>query len=144
MRNCSSSDNGNKLCKGKGKAKAAAAWLPPQHSWTKINLDGSFVAQTGGAGAGIVAQNSKGKVIFTACQVLHRCSDAAEFEASACVIGLHLAAQWAPGRVMLETDCARAARALQADVDRSELGFIFSEARDYARMLEELKVIQLS
>ncbi|KAF8701127.1 hypothetical protein HU200_033788 [Digitaria exilis] len=73
-------------------------------------MDGSFVAQVGGAGAGIVA-------------LLHRCSDAAEAEASACMIGLRLATQWAPGRVVLEMDCA--------------------QARDYARMLEELKVVQV-
>nr|CAB3477691.1 unnamed protein product [Digitaria exilis] len=56
---------------------------------------------TGGAGAGVVARNSEGKVLFTAWKELLRCYDAAEAEASACLMGLCLAAQWTPGRVVL-------------------------------------------
>lgn len=49
------------------------------------------------------------------------------------------ATQWAPEKVVLETNYARVAHAVQAEVDRSELGFIFREARDYARLLEDWK-----
>jgi hypothetical protein len=35
-----------------------------------------------------------------------------------------------PGSIILETDCARVAKALQEKEDRSELGFIVAEAKE--------------
>nr|CAB3461651.1 unnamed protein product [Digitaria exilis] len=52
----------------------------------------------GAAGAGVVARDSSGKIIFTAWRSLRRCSDAAEAEALACVEGIRLAVEWASGR----------------------------------------------
>nr|CAB3480473.1 unnamed protein product [Digitaria exilis] len=139
---CGLSDNSCGLNKGKGVVRSQTSWTPPEEVWTKLNVDGSFVAQTGQAGVGVVARNSQGKVIFTAWQELTRCSDAAEADANACTNGLRLAVQLSPGKVILETDCVRIARALQAEVDRSELAFIIGEAQEYMKLLEECRVVQ--
>ena len=49
------------------------AWEPPPAGWTKIDVDGSYVAQTGEASVGVVARDSEGQVVFTAWRVLFRC-----------------------------------------------------------------------
>jgi hypothetical protein len=36
------------------------SWIPPRVEWTKINVDGGFVDQTGEAGIGIIARNIRG------------------------------------------------------------------------------------
>ena len=108
-----------------------------------MNFDGSFVAQDGKAGAGVIARDSQGHVIFTAWRVLFRCQSAEEAEAQACLESFHLAAQWAQGSIIVETDCARVANALQAKEDRSLLCFILSEARHHARLLVEWRIAKV-
>ncbi|KAF8667903.1 hypothetical protein HU200_052531 [Digitaria exilis] len=137
---CSLSGNGGVLKKGKGVPNSAPRWEAPPEGWIKVNVDGSFVPQTGEAGAGIVARTSEGKVLFTVWHEFLICSDAAEAEASACLMGLRLAARWTLGRVILETDCVRIANALQSESNHSELGFIIAEARDHAKMMEDWRV----
>jgi len=62
--------------KGKGKCWEAipvpgvnelecASWEAPLEGWTKVNVDGSFVEQTGKAGVGVIIRNVRGEVIFT-------------------------------------------------------------------------------
>ncbi|KAF8697530.1 hypothetical protein HU200_035862 [Digitaria exilis] len=122
------------------------AWTPPEEVWTKLNVDGSFVAQTGQAGVGVVARNSQGKVIFTAWQELTRCSDAAEADANACTNGLRLAVQLSPGKVILETDCVRIARALQAEEEcrvvqvKRESNSVANELAQLARRIKQCVV----
>ncbi|KAF8762283.1 hypothetical protein HU200_009631 [Digitaria exilis] len=139
---CSSSDKRIRHSKGKQKG-LASSWTPPVKGWTKVNVDGSFVAQTGGAGVGVVARDDQGRALFAVCQELRRCADAAEAEATACLLGVRLGAERTPGRVVLETDCARLAAALKGSSDRSELGFIIGETHEHAKMLEEWKVVQV-
>nr|CAB3500289.1 unnamed protein product [Digitaria exilis] len=98
--------------KGKGKGRISdevqSTWNPPPKGWSKVNVDGSFIPATRGeAGVGIIARNSDGQVIFSAWKVLFRCLDAAEAEARACMEGIRFAAQWAPGKVIIESDCSR-------------------------------------
>jgi hypothetical protein len=65
--------------------------------WSKINVDGSFVAETGAGGIGVVARDSDDKILMTAWSTLFQCEDAAEVEARACEEGLRLAGQWITG-----------------------------------------------
>jgi hypothetical protein len=41
-------------------------WEPPPAGWIKFNVDGSFVQQSGEAGVGVIARDSKGDVLLTA------------------------------------------------------------------------------
>jgi ribonuclease HI len=101
-------------------------WEPPPEGWLKLNVDGSFVVQTGEAGVGVV----------TAWRVLYRCASADEAEAQACAEGLRLASQWCPGPIVVESDSARILTAMETDaMDCSELGHIILEAKEYLQML---------
>jgi ribonuclease HI len=72
----------------------------------KLNVDGSFVVQTGEAGVGVVIRDNRGEVVLTAWRVLYRCASADEAEAQACTEGLRLASQWCPGPIVVESDSA--------------------------------------
>ncbi|RLN15823.1 hypothetical protein C2845_PM02G17800 [Panicum miliaceum] len=81
---CSSSDNRKQTSAG-SKELGRTAWEPPPAGWTKVNVDGSFVSQSGEAGIGIIARDCKRQVIFMAWCVQFRCHDALEAEAQACL-----------------------------------------------------------
>ncbi|WVZ52945.1 hypothetical protein U9M48_003943, partial [Paspalum notatum var. saurae] len=111
-------------------------WQKPEDGWIKVNVDGAFVEQTGTAGAGVVARDTEGSVIFTAWRVLFDCASAKEAEARACLEGLRLASQWCHEPVILESDCAQMVEALRAhSEDRSDLCFLIAEARELGRSL---------
>ncbi|WVZ51469.1 hypothetical protein U9M48_002614 [Paspalum notatum var. saurae] len=98
---------------GRGRKDATASvttrrgWQKPEDGWIKVNVDDAFVEQTGTAGAGVVARDMEGSVIFTAWRVLFDCASAKEAEARACLEGLRLASQWCHEPVILESDCAQ-------------------------------------
>lgn len=133
---------GQSLSKGKENegGRHRGVWQRPPEGWTKINVDGSFMQADGRAGFGVVARDSTGKTIFTAWKVLFRCADAAEAEARACVEGSRFASQWAPGPVIIESDCSRIVQALRSGSDRSELCIVMVEARALAQLLVEWRV----
>lgn len=56
-------------------------WEPPQEGWAKINVDGSYLEQSGDAGVGAVATDWQESVIFTAWKFVAKCSSALEAEA---------------------------------------------------------------
>ncbi|KAJ1284070.1 hypothetical protein BS78_03G175400 [Paspalum vaginatum] len=86
-------------------------WLLPQDGWTKINVDGAYLEQTGNSGC--------------AWRALFNCASAVEAEAWACAEGVRLATQWCEGPIVLETDCSRMIDSLTGAIrDRSELCFI--------------------
>jgi ribonuclease HI len=57
----------------------------------KLNVDGSFLAQDGTIGAGMILRDSKGKIIFSACLSRYHCISALEAELGACMQGISLA-----------------------------------------------------
>ena len=132
-----------KPSKSGSKPLGKTAWEPPPSGWIKVNFDGSFVVQDGKAGAGVIARDSHGHVVFTAWRALFRCQNAEEAEALACLESLRLAAQWSQGSVIIETDCARIAKALEAKEDRSSLSFILSDAKLHARLLVEWRIAKV-
>lgn len=71
-------------------------WDPPPDRWIKVNVEGSFVSETGAAGVGVVVRNHKGDVILTAWRVLFCCESAEDVEGQACAEGLRLVSQWCP------------------------------------------------
>lgn len=73
-------DRGKRYEKERIDVQVKTGWEPPSASWCKINVDGSFVMDSGEAGVGVLARDSGGGVIFTAWRVLSRCSDVAEVE----------------------------------------------------------------
>jgi hypothetical protein len=121
---CSSSDNRKQTSAG-SKEVGRTAWEPPPAGWTKVNVDGSFVSQSGEAGISIIARDCKRQVIFMAWSVQFRCHDTLEADAQACLEGFRLAAQWAQGPVIVETDCTSSSFGCGGSVGIYGLGSFF-------------------
>jgi hypothetical protein len=63
----------------------------PEPGMVKLNVHGSFLAQDGTIGAGMILRDSKGKIIFSACLSRYHCISALEAELGACMQGISLA-----------------------------------------------------
>jgi hypothetical protein len=61
----------------------------------------------------------------------------------ACAEGAQLAAQYAQGPVIFETDCARVCKAMSSKEDRSDFSFVILEAKEHAQALDEWRVSQV-
>lgn len=83
-------------------------WEPPANGEVKLNVDGSFIAENGSAGTGMILRDHAGHVIFAACRWLPYCAEPLEAELAACEEGLRLALHWSDAPIVLETDCAEA------------------------------------
>jgi ribonuclease HI len=118
-------------------------WSPPPPGWTKINIDGSFLPETGDAGVSVIARDSRGRILFSAWSVLRRCAGVVEAEAQACIEGLRLATRLTPGMIILESDCAHLVKSLKGKEDRSEIGFVVAEAKELLQVLVEWNVAQV-
>ncbi|KAM0841900.1 hypothetical protein ACQ4PT_058715 [Festuca glaucescens] len=66
-------------------------WSKPAPGWSKLNVDGSWVANGATGGASMILRDDQGAVIFTACQHLVSCDSPLEAELRACAEGLSLA-----------------------------------------------------
>ncbi|GJN13531.1 hypothetical protein PR202_gb00245 [Eleusine coracana subsp. coracana] len=122
-------------------AEEKPRWIPPTSGWVKVDVDGSYVQETGQAGVGIIARDEKGCVKLSSWRVLFNCSSPLEAEVSACVEGLQLAVEWIRGPIVLETDCAVAARILaMRDTDRSELMYMYKRAQELIGLMQQVEV----
>ncbi|RCV07680.1 hypothetical protein SETIT_1G264700v2 [Setaria italica] len=106
------------------KEKSKSRWSPPR-DLVKVNVDGSFVPQTGEAGVGVIA-------------VLFHCASAVEAKARACVEGIRLAGEWTPGSVISEMDCAQINQASRSREDRSQIVLVKRECNMIANDLAQL------
>ncbi|VAH19030.1 hypothetical protein VPH35_009242 [Triticum aestivum] len=70
-----------------------APWPPPLEGWIALSLDGSFDAESHMAGAAMLARNSRGEHILSACWFIPHCSSAFEAECMAAREGVSLAVQ---------------------------------------------------
>ena len=121
------------------------AWIPPKHGWVKVNVDGTYIEQTGEAGIGMLARDHTGTVCFSAWRVLFHCSGPVEAEARACVEGLRLASQWVHLPVLLESDCSRVVKAFKSTMeDRSEIAFQIREGKELVHLLQEVQFVQVN
>jgi hypothetical protein len=55
--------------------------------------------------------------------------------------GIGLAIEWAPGQVILETNCAQINHAMRSGEDISEVSFAVQEANDLKQALSELRIV---
>ncbi|RLM86916.1 hypothetical protein C2845_PM04G12630 [Panicum miliaceum] len=147
---CTSETNGSgkgkKPCSSSGNTRspeAKSVWEPPSLGWVKFNVDGSFVSQSGDTSVGVVTRDSDGRVVLTAWRALFRCLDVVEAQAQACLEGFRLAAQWAQGPAIIESDCARIVQAMKEAGDRSATSFIMAEAKDQVSLLVDWQVAKV-
>ena len=74
--------------------KPEVKWEPPPGGHVKLNFGGSFVAENGVAGAGMIRRDHEGQVIFVACRWMFDYEGPLEPELAACEEGLCLALHW--------------------------------------------------
>jgi ribonuclease HI len=105
-------DDVNCLSRMKRKVEAhrpqPKSWTKPPRGWTKLNVDGSFVEDTGESGAGMVLRTDDGTIVFSACRYLGRSSTPLATELAACMEGIALARQWSEGPCIVEMDSTEA------------------------------------
>ncbi|KAM0859415.1 hypothetical protein ACQ4PT_047201 [Festuca glaucescens] len=83
-------------------------WVRPPRGRLKLNVDGSYVMQTGEGGVGMILRDEGGAVIFAAWRYMPVCTSAMEAELAACDEGMRLALCWANKPFELEMDCLNA------------------------------------
>ncbi|XVE99728.1 hypothetical protein REPUB_Repub03eG0225800 [Reevesia pubescens] len=71
-----------------------ANWIPPAADYIKVNVDASFLSGVLGAGIGIVARDSTGKIIFFAMTHMRYVASALHGELTAILKGLQYACHW--------------------------------------------------
>jgi ribonuclease HI len=109
---------------------APPSWTAPPVGWIKLNTDGSMLPNSKISGAGAVARDSTGAVIFAACTPLPNCTDVEEAEARAALLGLTILSRHGPSRVILEMDNVAAVTALRAKTqNRSRVWAVYQEAK---------------
>jgi hypothetical protein len=69
------------------KTNTSSLWIPPPIHWIKVNIDASFMQDSGVATAGLVARDHRGAIVISGIAPLRACSDAEEAEALACLEG---------------------------------------------------------
>lgn len=112
-----------------------AKWKPPPDHWTKLNIDGSFSSEDGGAGSGMVLRRHDGSIIISVCRSLWSCPDARHAELAGCMEGLALAHQWTNLPIILECDSKQAVEMIWSqDQDRSQYSMVVTEIK---RLLNE-------
>jgi ribonuclease HI len=119
-----------------------AVWTPPPPGWLKLNTDGSLKNKCNTGGAGAIARNSKGEVLFAACKPLPLCSTPEEAEVRAALLGLSTLKNQEQVKLILEVDNTTVAKALQAKTtDRSRYWTFYEEAKLLLSNLEASVVL---
>lgn len=105
----------------------------------KLNVDGSFDADRGKGGIGMILRDNSGSTVFAACKSLDSCKNALEAEIRACMEGLILALQWTMRPILIETDCVSLVNLLkEGNRDLSELANLVQEIK---RLLSERREV---
>ncbi|KAM0843073.1 hypothetical protein ACQ4PT_057951 [Festuca glaucescens] len=113
---------------------ASTAWEAPPLCWIKLNTDASFTSKDRAGGAGAVAIDHHGNIMFAACSPIPRCADAIDAEAKAALRVIELVKSMGYSRIILELHCA----ALSSDdQDRSNQWVTIDTAKAMLRSLEE-------
>jgi ribonuclease HI len=111
-------------------------WKPPDQGWLKVNVDGSYIAETGQASIGVVIRDHTGQAVLAAGKNFQNCCDAQESEALAAKEGARLAAQWCNKPVIFESDCTTITHAIQSKEQHlSQLKSILHDFNLYASNL---------
>ena len=112
-------------------------WSPPPVDYYKVNCDGVFLSEYNKGGWGFVIRDHEGQFVAAGAGSEEHLMSAEHSETIACLKGLELAASLGMQRIIVETDAAVVAKAMEdPGFDRSPLGAIFREIR--ARMVSSV------
>jgi ribonuclease HI len=120
-------------------------WSKPAPGWSKLNVDGSWMADANSGGIGMILQDDQGVVIFSACQHHDSCGSPIEAELRACVEGLALAMRWRDCPIILETDCLEAVQMINDEtLNRSPVAGLVNEVKRLCSSASECRVVHIS
>ncbi|XP_024178198.1 uncharacterized protein LOC112184155 [Rosa chinensis] len=107
-------------------------WSRPPRGRLKINIDGSFCADTGSGGVGVVVRNYEGTCMATFARTVQYAQSAIHMEAEALRAGLLIAIHQDWKEIEVESDCVNLVNALHVDGDDlSDIGRILDDCRSY-------------
>ncbi|KAM0902553.1 hypothetical protein ACQ4PT_019230 [Festuca glaucescens] len=122
-------------------ASASLQWSAPPAGWIKVNSDASFVGSDAPGGAGVVARDSRGRVIIDACSPIAKCQDAEDAKAKAALRGIKMIQGMGVGKVILELDYTAVVAALcSKEMDRSKLWLVYDETKNLLKNMDNFKV----
>jgi ribonuclease HI len=112
--------------------KEASKWVPPPGDILKINIDGSFMHDSGQGGWGFVIRDAAGWVRGAGAGKLNHLASAAQAEAMACLEAVQAAAGWGMGNVQIESDSQNLIKAVQCtESDLTHEGILYREIRAF-------------
>jgi ribonuclease HI len=116
-------------------------WLPPEDGWVKANVDGSFSANSGSGGCGVILRDRHGVHLSSECHFLPAAVDLVRAELVACRRAVVLAEWLGFSKLCLESDCLGAVVKIKnPKVDRSLHGPLVEEIKDLLQGFEESDV----
>ena len=104
----------------------------------KLNVDASFIEETGQASTGAVVRNHQGHVLVSAWRVLFDCFSVEEAEFAVCCEKLRLVSQWCHGQIIMESDNKTCIRSLKSEERESSSAPWIVDAKEYMSNLEEV------
>jgi hypothetical protein len=111
-------------------SKGIATWEDPPTDWIIINSDGSFHAENGNGGWGVVGRDCNGDLVFAAAGVVPHAFDPLHVEAVGLLLGARMASNLGIGRAVFTTNCLTLKHALaSSSYDLSRLGSIIAETK---------------
>ena len=104
--------------------------MRPPDGVLKLNVDGTFMPQSGRAGAGMILRRCDGSTVFSACRNLVLCSSALEAELQACLEGIQFALDICQEPFVVESDSAELVQMIKSkERDSSTLGHLVEDLR---------------
>lgn len=113
-------------------------WKPPSEGWLKLNVDASFITQTGDTSWGAVLRDHRG---LSAWGKSMQCQDTSTAEALACLAGIRACVVHAHLPIILASDCSRVIQALaDTRMNRSTMAPAIFDIRDLFNQFSEVIV----
>ena len=116
-------------------------WKFPPTGRLKVNVDGSFHANTGRGGLGVVVRNDRGICIAALAKFIPHAKSALHMEAMALRAGILMIIQEQWDDVEIECDCSVLAATLaRTDNDFSDIGCIVEDCKTYMESISSVQV----
>ncbi|KQJ96992.1 hypothetical protein BRADI_3g28170v3 [Brachypodium distachyon] len=97
-------------------------WDPPDATYVKLNVDGSFLQQDNSAAWGAILRDHRGVVLGSAWSTIENCIDADMAEASACLHGIQALRHLSPLPIIVECDSSSVIQAINnKETERSAI-----------------------
>ncbi|KAM0830575.1 hypothetical protein ACQ4PT_066116 [Festuca glaucescens] len=117
------------------KKQITPSWTPPMGDELKINIDGSFSADSRTGGWGFIIGNYNGEPMGAGAGFIPHAYDVLQTEALACLSSLRWAHDWGMTNVQVETDSQLLHQAVLGDSqDLAVNGQLFREIKYFARL----------